>query len=150
MKVLDAKSGKVLDQNSFGIEIEKLKYKTFIMGDAASTSSDITFDESYLAKIKSDKKLPVILKLKYGYTNTTETKQTIKMVRQLLNENGKVLSSKIGKWIMVPGEFDSLTFTQSVAGNLSVGDYTIRVAAYDRVINDLIAENSVNFSVELK
>lgn len=149
VKVLDNKN-KVLDENSFPITVEKLKQKMFIMGEITSNFSDITFDEKMLAKVKSDAVLPVILKLKYSYTNSTEAKQTVKMTRQLLNSDGKVLDVKIGRWVMKVGETDSAAFTQPVAGNLSVGNYVIRVAALDWKTKEVLAENSVGFSVELK
>lgn len=149
IKVLDTKN-KVLDENSFSITVEKLKQKMFVLGEIASNFSDITFDEKTLAKVKSDAVLPVILRLKYNYTNSTEAKQIVKMTRQLLNSEDKVLETKTGKWTMKPGEKDSQTFSQPVAGNLSVGDYVIRVAALDWKTREVLAENSMGFSVELK
>lgn len=149
VKVLDNKN-KVLDENGFSITVEKLKQKMFVLGEIASNFSDIAFDEKTLAKVKSDAVLPVILKLKYSYTNSTEAKQIIKMTRQLLNSEGKVLDVKTGRWVMKVGETDSAAFTQPVAGNLSVGNYVIRVAALDWKTKEVLAENSVGFSVELK
>ncbi len=150
IKVINAKTGKLLDENSFPIVVEKLKKKMFVMGEVASIVSDVSFDEKTLAKIKSNAVLPVILKLKYSYTNSTEEKQVVKMTRQLLNSEGKVLSVKTGRWVMKVGEIDSLVFTQPVAGNLSAGNYTIRLAALDWKTGEVLAENSAGFSVELK
>lgn len=71
------------------------------------------------------------------------------MVRELVNSAGKVISTAKGKWVMAVGEKDSANFTQSI-GKLAAGDYTIRIRAYDFKSNELLAENSVGFTVELK
>ncbi|MBI5732316.1 MAG: hypothetical protein HY982_03080, partial [Candidatus Magasanikbacteria bacterium] len=150
IKILDAKTNKLLDENNFKIEIEKLKVKKFSLGEITAYSSDIAFDEKSLSKIKSDVKLPINLKLKYSYTNSTGEKQTVKMMRYLKDENGKILSAKSGKWVMKPGEKDVLGFTQPVAGNLSTGNYIIQIAALDWKTKEILAENGLGFRVGLK
>ena len=121
-----------------------------MMGVVNSTDSAISFDAAILAKIKSGMKLPVNMKVKYAYVNSTGAKQEVRMTRQLLDKDGKVLSSKSAKWVMKVGEKDSLTFSQTVANNFSVGAYKIRIAATDWKTNAPIAENSVSFEVVLK
>lgn len=151
MRVYNAKTNKLIDENSFSISIEKLKKKVFIFGVVDElTDSPISFDAVSLAKVKSDVTLPVQLKLKYFYTNTTDEAQTVKMVRELFDANGKVISAKSGKWKMSAYEKDSVSFNQPVAGNLPVGGYTIKIRAYDWNTKEMLAENSLNFMVELK
>jgi hypothetical protein len=149
VKVIDSKN-KVLDENNFKINVEKLKVKHFVLGGVLTNSSDVAFDSATIKKVKSSVKLPTSLKLKYSYTNGTDEKHVVKMVRELVNESGKVLQTKLGKWDMNVGEKDSMSFTQSLASSLSAGNYSIRIRAYDWTTKELLAENSVGFSVELK
>jgi hypothetical protein len=51
---------------------------------------------------------------------------------------------------MESGEEDEQTFTQPIVPNFSVGAYKIRIRAYNFKTQELLAENSVGFSVELK
>ena len=143
-------AGKVLEENSFKIQMEKLKKKYFILSSETPTATDIAFDEAVLKKVKSNLTLPATLKIKYSYTNNTEVKHTVKMVRELVNAGGKVLETKPGKWTMKAGEKDSTTFTQVLGGKLAAGGYMIRLRAYDWTSKELLAENSFGFVVELK
>ena len=147
VRILDLK-GKVLADNSFKVEMEKLKKKYFTLNIETSVA-DIAFDTAALKKVKSNVALPSSLKLKYSYTNNTGVKHDVRMVRELVNSAGKVISTAKGKWVMAVGEKDSANFTQSI-GKLAAGDYTIRIRAYDFKSNELLAENSVGFTVELK
>ena len=74
----------------------------------------------------------------------------IKMTRQLLDADGKVMQARSGRWTMTPGEKDSLSVRQPVAANLSAGSYSISIVAYDWKTKELLAENSLDFSIELK
>lgn len=149
VKVLNS-ANKVLAENNFPITVEKLKKKYFELGDVAATDSAIVFDSATLAKVKTNVVLPANFKVKYSYANNTAAKQSVKMVRDVLNASGKAVFTSKGYWNMKAGETDSMTFTQAVAGNLSVGDYTIRLRAYDKKTNAVLAENSLDFTVELR
>ena len=92
----------------------------------------------------------MILKLKYFYANNSGENQTIRMVRELVNSAGKVVSTKSGKWVLKAGEEDSSSLTQPVAGNLGLGSYTVRIRAYDWKTKEMFAENGLGFAVELK
>ncbi|MBI5022879.1 MAG: carboxypeptidase regulatory-like domain-containing protein [Candidatus Magasanikbacteria bacterium] len=150
VKILNAKTGKLIDENSFNIQVEKLKKKMFIMGGVSNSASDIAFDETILAKIKSNVPVPTMVNFHYSYTNNTEAKQVVKMVRQLLGADGKIMQTGSGKWTMKAGENDSLNVKQPVAVNLSAGNYSIRIVAYDWKTKELLTENSLFFSIELK
>lgn len=150
VKILDAKTGKVLSENSFSVKIEPLKKKIFVLGSVSVADGALMFDQTSLSRVKSNTGLPVILKLKYGYTNGA-SQATVKMVRQLLGPDGKVLATKTGKITAKAGEKVDVSFTQPVAGNLSVGSYTIRLRAYDwKNGQEILAENALGFGVELK
>ncbi len=149
VRILDSKN-KALADNSFDITVEKLKMKYFVLGEVAFQDSAVSFDAAVLSKVKSNVVLPANLKLKFSYENLTLAKQTVKMVRELLNQDGKVVSSKAGKWVMKPGEKDSAAFTQAVAGNLSAGSYTIKITAKDYKSGETLAENSLTFIIELR
>lgn len=149
VRVLNAKN-QVLDENSFAINVEKLKSRIFEIGEVASSYSDLAFDGAVLSKVKTGIKLPTSIKLKYSYTNSTDKKHTVRMVRQLIDGSGKVVQTNTGKWVMSVGEKYSQSFTQPLASNLSAGDYTLKIAAYDWTTKELLAENSVGFTIELK
>lgn len=151
VKTLDAKTNKVLDENSFKITVEKLKKKMFILGEVSISDSAITFDQQKLAKVKSNVVLPANFSLTYGYVNNTDDNQIIRMTREVIDENGSVVSpAKAGNWTMKPGEKDSLAIKQPLVRNLSAGNYNIRIRAYDKKTGVILAENSLGFSVELK
>ena len=82
--------------------------------------------------------------------NDSDQKQKIRMVRELVGPNDKVLQTKTGNWNMKPGEEDSQNFTQPITPNLLEGDYKVRIHAYDFTSKELLAENSLGFSIELK
>lgn len=147
--ILGAKN-KVLEQNSFKIEVEKLKKKYFSLSANAPGINNISFDQSILDKVKSNVVLPAQLKLRYSYVNDSDQKQKIRMVRELVGPNGKVLQVKTGNWNMKPGEEDSQNFTQPITPNLLEGDYNVRIRAYDFTSKELLAENSLGFKIELK
>lgn len=148
VRILDVK-GKVLEENSFKIQMEKLKKKTFVLGAPESENSDLMFDVAALKKIKAGA-LPSTLKAKYSYTNTSGEKQNIRMTRTLVNSSGKVLSTAKGKWVMAVGEKDSAGFSQPLAASLAAGSYQIKLEALDYASGEKLAENSLSFTVELK
>lgn len=149
VRIMDLKN-KALADNSFDIAIEQLKQKYFVLGEVASSDGVLMFDSAALAKVKSNVRLPANLRLKFSYENKTSAKQIIKMVRELIDQNGKAVSVKTGKWRMLPGEKSSAAFIQPVAGNLSAGSYTIKLTAKDAKSGETLAENSLTFTIEIK
>ncbi len=147
--ILDGKN-KVSDQNSFKIQIEKPKKKYFIFGAVATEDSNISFNTDSLAKVKTNVSLPISVKMSYSYTNSTDQKQKIRMVRELVGPNGKVIESKNGTWNMDSEEVDSQSFTQSLATKFVDGAYSMRIRAYDFKTKELLAENSVGFTIKSK
>lgn len=147
--ILGAKN-KVLEQNGFKIEVEKLKKKYFSLSTSGLEINNLSFGQSALDKVKSNVSLPTQLKLNYSYINDSDTKQKIRMVRELVGPNGKVLQTKTGNWNMKPGEEDSQNFTQPITPNFSEGDYKISIRAYDFATKELLAENSLGFNIESK
>ncbi len=104
IKIVNSKTKESLEENSFNITVEKLKKKYFILAGEIPGATAIAFDEAIWNKVKSDIVLPANFKFKYSYTNDTAQKQTIKMVRELIGPNEKVVSKNSGKWTMKPGE----------------------------------------------
>lgn len=146
VKIYNSKNVKI-DENSFSFILQK---KAFVLGSVQSSSADIAFDAAAFAKIKSGVYLPVNFKVKYSYTNSTDKYHVVKMVRELVSGSGKVLSTHSSKWTMKVGEKDNSTFTFSAAGNLWPDNYQVRIRAYDWTTKELLAENALGFSVELK
>lgn len=150
-KVLDAKNkNKVVEENSVAVTVEKLKKKVFVLGSVESADSNLAFDVTVLGKIKTTATLPVKVSAKYSYTNTGAKKQTVRMVRELVDGNGKVVSTKTGKWTMSVKEKFSQTFTETLPSSLSAGEYSFRLSAYDWTSKALLAQNSLGFKVELR
>jgi hypothetical protein len=142
--------GKTTEENSFKINVEKLKQKYFILGAEQPVAKDIVFDVTTLTKNKSNTLLPINLKAKYSYTNTMGVKHIVKMVRELVGPDGKVLETRTGRWVMKAQETDKTNFTQALAKYLDAGTYMIRIRAYDWTSKEMLAENSIGFVVELK
>lgn len=150
---------KVLDQNSFKIQVEaksagkkadSSKKKYFVLGAVASEESNILFNAESLAKIASNVILPRTVKITYSFTNNSDQNQKVRMVRELVGPNGKVIESKTGNWSMEGGEEGSQSFAQPVVPKFADGAYKIRIRAYEFKTKELLAENSVGFSVESK
>ncbi|MFA6548016.1 MAG: S-layer protein domain-containing protein [Candidatus Magasanikbacteria bacterium] len=145
VKVYDAKN-KIVDENSFPIELKK---KYFILNEI-SDDTDIAWDAKIWSQVKTNVRLPVNLKLRFSYTNNTDAKHIVKIVRELIDENDDVKATKTSKWVMKVGEKDQTTFTQWLGENLATGNYTIRIQAYDWTSKELLAENSAGFTVEAR
>ncbi len=145
VKIYNTKN-KIIDENGFAI---KLKKKYFVLNEMPA-DTDLAWDAKVWSQVKTNVLLPVNLKLRFSYTNNTDTKHVIKMVRELIDEKGNVKATKSSKWVMTVGEKDHYTFMQWLADSLSVGNYLIRIRAYDWTTKELLAENSAGFTVEAK
>jgi len=150
IKIVNSKTKELLEENGFKITVEKLKKKYFVLAEETPIATAIAFDQAVWNKIKTNIVLPANFKFKYSFTNNTEQKQTVRMVRELIGPNEKVISKSSGKWVMTPGEKDSLTPTQAVAGNLTAGAYIVKISALDWKTKEILAENQFGFVVELK
>jgi len=148
--IIKDKTGKLLDQNSFVITVEKLKKKYFILPTEVPAANDISFDEATWSKIRSNVLLPATLRLRYAYTNNSGTYHVCRMIRELIGPDGKLVERKTGKWHMDPAEKFSQNFVQAINSKLNPGNYTIRIRAYDWTTNELLAENSLGFTVDFK
>ena len=51
---------------------------------------------------------------------------------------------------MKVGEKDTMNINQPVASNLNVGSYTLRLRALDWKTKEVLAENGLNFMVEMR
>ena len=139
-----------LTGNSFTFTVEKLKQKTFIKGEISDSSSVLSLDVAGADKIKTGVSLPTSFRLPYSYTNTTEKKQTVRMLRELVDGTGKVRSSSAGRWVMTPGEKEKSNPLQTIPNSLSAGEYQVRIRALDFKTKEILAENSLRFSIELR
>ena len=148
IRIYDAK-GSLLDENSFSFTVEKFKFKYLVRGELGSDNA-IAFDQAVWEKNRFDVKLPTVLRVRYSYTNQTEVKQDVRMIRDIVDVLGKVVETRRGRWVMNPQEIDRLTFSQNLSGTLAPGNYTMRVRALDFKTGEVIAENSLTFGVELK
>jgi hypothetical protein len=149
VRIMDSGGKKVLEEGSFKIDIEKVKQKYFVFGEA-SVSSDIVFDSVKLGGTVKNMLLPVNLKAQYTYTNNSGFKHVVRMTRELIGPNGKVIDKRTGRWVMKADESDSANFTQAITKYFDTGGYQIRIRAYDWTTKELLAENSLGFAVELK
>ncbi len=148
--IVKDKVGKLLDQNSLMITVEKLKKNYFMLSSELPTATDIAFDQAVWNKIKSGALVPTNPKFKFSYTNSTGVKHTVRMVRELIGSDGKVLDKKIGKWQMSVGETESLSFVQAIGTKLTAGDYKLKITASDWTTKAVLAENVAGFAVELR
>ena len=129
---------KLLDQNSFSFSIAKPKKKHLVFGEAEA-GSDFTL------KVKvptTPVALPYRLAGSYSYVNTTDQKQQITMVREMVSATGKTVEKRTGVWTLKPGEADSVAFKTQMASNLILGKYTYRMTAYDRKTKKLLSRIS--------
>ena len=141
--------GQIIEENSFNFVVEKLKYKYLAKGGLGEDNA-IVFDQIIWEKNKTDVRLPAVWRLAYSYTNQTDIKQDIRMLREIVNTKGEVVYVSRGHWRMDPGEMYKMITSQSLLGTLLPGDYLLRVRALDYKTGELLAENSANFAVELK
>jgi len=146
VRIYNARTTKLLAQNSFKIWV---KSKNFVFS-ALPADNALSFSSTTFNKMKKARVLPATVTLRYSYTNLTDAKQSIKMVRELVGPDGKVIASRSGRWSMVPGEKDSAWFIQYIAKKYAVGDYKLRVRALDYKTGTVLAENAVDFKIEMR
>lgn len=135
-------NGAQTEINSFDLAVEQMKNKYFVVNQELPTATDFSFDQATWNQLKSNVALPTTIKMKYSYTNNTGVVHTIKVVRQLVDQNGQAAATATGKWQMSIGKKTSYTFAQTLAKTLPAGDYTIRLQAYDWTTNELLDENN--------
>ena len=150
IRIIDQKTKKVLEENGFKIQVEKLKQKYFNLGEIVNEDSVLSFVTSSLAKVKSNVVLPVNIKLRYGYTNETDQYQLIRMVRSVVDKEGNVMNTTTGIWHMKVGENYIQNVIQNIGINLLAGEYTVLVVAKDWNTGEVFAENGVKFNVDFR
>lgn len=148
--IIKDKVGNLLDQNGFAITVEKIKKKYFILNTELPAATDISFDEALWNKVKSDVLVPANPKFKFYYTNSSGIAHTVRMVRELIGPDGKVIEKKTGKWQMAVGETESLSFVQAIGAKLVPGNYQLKITASDFTTREVLAENSFGYTVESK
>lgn len=148
IKVLDSR-GIQIDTNEFAFTIVAQKQKVFSLS-SGEAANDLVFDQTLVAKYEVPKVLSTPINLGYSYTNTSGAVQHLKAVRQLVNAEGKVIASAPGGWVLKPGESFGRKFVQNIPANLLPGEYSIRVAAYDKVTNSLVVENKLLLTISEK
>lgn len=143
-------NNKVVAENSFEIQVEKLKKKYFSLGAVTDTSSDVNFVESSLKQVKSNLSLPSSFSYIYSYPLSAHKKQVIRLSRDLVDPNGKVIESITGRWNIKSGEPGRKFIRQTLSDKMINGDYRIRIRVFDDKTKVLLAENSLEFNIELK
>lgn len=98
--------------------------------------------------LKANTVLPTNYRIKYFYNNNTNKRQAVKIVRELLDDQGKVLETRTGQWTVRTGGRISRVVNQSLSNKLPVGDYTCRIRVYNLITKELLAENSFGLVVE--
>ncbi|MCX6779182.1 MAG: hypothetical protein NTU97_03045 [Candidatus Magasanikbacteria bacterium] len=148
VRVFDSQ-GKMIEENSFPFVVEKFKYKYLIKGELGFDNS-IVFDPTVWAKNKIEVRTPFQLRIRFSYTNQTEVKQDVRMLREIVDATGMIISTLRGRWSMNPAETYGITVNQNIPTTLLPGEYAVRIRALDYKTGDLLAENSAGFTIELK
>ncbi len=139
VKILDSKNN-VLEANSFEIIVQKPLPPPAITTNNPESVVVIT-------GLKVDYKPGSAVKYSYSYKNESTKPSSIKIVRQVVDSNGKVVSQVTGTRILAKGQKMSFNATSALSKKLSNGTYTIVVKVLDTK-GVVLAENSFDLTVK--
>jgi hypothetical protein len=140
VQVLDFKTGKLLDENSFDITVKKPLPPPSITTNNPESNVVIT-------GLKVDYKPGSAVKYVYSFKNEAGKPVSIKIVRQVVDENGKVVNQVTGTRTLSKNQTFKFNATSSLGSKLPVGTYTALVKILDTK-NVVLDENSFDFLVK--
>lgn len=147
----DARTGKKMAENSFDISLEKKKLKRAVL-KAGVTNADgvVVFDLASLKSLKKAVALPHSFRLKYSFKNITKEVGYFDLVREIVDQNGKVWQKNTGLWRSGIGQVRNINIPQVIPTNLPAGDYVVRIRFSPRGKSQIVGENSLSFTVTVK
>jgi hypothetical protein len=111
------------------------------------TESNVSSMVEFLATPAEVVKPGTVNIIKYNYFNSTEKTQYIRLTRELVNSNGRVVARTSAiRNVGVDKDF-TITARQAVSRYLPEGTYTVRVRITDRITGNVLDENSFDFTV---
>jgi len=82
-----------------------------------------------------------LLQLSYQYTNDTKKTTKIRVTRELLNSQNKVLKRAYGQATLKPGKSFTNNTKEKLPTTLKDGDYSVRVRVYEQKTGKLIMQD---------
>jgi len=143
VQVLDFKTGKLIDQNSFDVTVKK----PLPPPPPPSISTNNPDSKVVITGLKVDYKPGSAVKYTYSYKNETTKPLKVKIVRQVVDANGKVVSQADGTRTLSKGQKMSFNATSALSKKLAVGTYTVKVKLLDAK-NVVLDENGFDFVVK--
>jgi len=144
----DSRTGKKIAENSFEIIVEKKKVKQAVLsGTVENTGKTIVFDTTSLKVLKKPVTLPYSFRLKYSFKNQNNPSGYFDLVREIVDENGKVWQKNTGLWKSNKGQVRNINISQTIPNNLPAGNYLVRIRFSPRGKAKIAGENSYSFSV---
>ncbi|MFA5820255.1 MAG: hypothetical protein WC854_13390, partial [Bacteroidales bacterium] len=140
VQVLDFKTGKLIDENSFSVTVKKPVPPPTI----TTTNPD---SKVVITGLKVDYKAGSAVKYTYSYKNNTTKPVSVKIVRQVVGANGKVVNQVDGTRTLSKGASFKFNATSSLGSKLPVGTYTVKVKILDAK-NVVLDENGFDFVVK--
>ncbi len=139
VKVMDSKN-KLLGENSFDVTVKKPL-------PPPSISTNNPDSKVVITGLKVDYKPGSAVKYTYSYKNETGKPVKVKIVRQVVDANGKVVGEVDGTRTLSKGQAVKFNATSSLSKKLATGTYTAKVKVLDSK-NVVLAENSFDFNVK--
>lgn len=89
-----------------------------------------------------------VVKYTYAYKNETSKTIKVKVVRQVEDSNGKVVTKVTGNTSIIKGKTFKFDANNALSSKLIDGVYTIKIQVLDFKTGVLIAENSFNITIK--
>jgi len=90
------------------------------------------------------------LQFTYRYKNTTKKTMKFRVLRQVVDKDGKAVINRPGAIVLKPGEVFKRVVTEVLPPKLAAGTYTSRIQLFDSKTKALVDENSFAIKVEAK
>jgi hypothetical protein len=142
-------AGTILEENSFQINVEKLKYKVITFGEPTN-GTNLAFVDASLAKVKANTLLPKSFSLNLAYTNSAAKNQTIKLTRELISPSGKSTTQAVVTRTVKGNSTSQLFIYPAFSTTLENGNYTVKITVSDAKTKEVLTTASLPVVVELK
>jgi len=144
----DSRTGKKIAENSFEIIVEKKKVRQAILSATVeNTGKSIVFDPASLKVLKKPVTLPYSFRLKYSFKNQNSPSGYFDLVREIVDENGKVWQKNTGLWKSNKGQVRNINIGQTIPNSLPAGNYLVRIRFSPQGKAEIAGENSFSFTI---
>jgi predicted GH43/DUF377 family glycosyl hydrolase len=142
--------GAVSDVYKLNLTLNETVNKSAPIVTNTTTSKEIVKNDNNLnLKIKNSNQYTAgsLLQLSYQYTNETKTTVKIRVMREVVNNQNKVIKRAYGRATLKPGKSFTNNTKERLPTNLKVGDYFVRVRVYEQGSGIVIGKDDQSIKI---